>query len=130
MNSKKDQQSFKPDKVFTSMYQKAYQSRKFEGEERPTLNSTSEAEEGRMNENMRVKSAKRPNLFEVLGRSQSRLAATAAVGLRNIETESPLAGKNNYSPDFVSTLNFNFNTNDVFGAKVKKSAAHSLLRSK
>ena len=37
--------------------------------------------------------------------------------------------RNDYTPDFATSLNFNFNTNDIFGARAKKTAAMSLLKS-
>lgn len=37
--------------------------------------------------------------------------------------------RNEYAPDFTTSLNFAFNNNDIFGPRAKKSAAMSLLKS-
>lgn len=119
MHSRKDDDSYKPGKIFTSMYQKAYQSRNFDEGEK-TLKEEAQSEMGKMmSKTMGAKNPQRPNMFEVLGKpplSASQMAAEAEAVSKK--------GKNSYSPDFVSTLNFNFNTNDAFGTRIKKSAAH------
>jgi hypothetical protein len=51
-------------------------------------------------------------------------------GALEVERDLVLCPRNEYTPDFVTSLNFNFNTNDIFGARAKKSAAMSLLKSK
>jgi len=38
--------------------------------------------------------------------------------------------RNDYTPDFSTSLNFNFNAHDVFGARVKKVPVISLIQSK
>ncbi|TNV72571.1 hypothetical protein FGO68_gene4162 [Halteria grandinella] len=126
MNSKKDSEAYKPGKIFTSMYQKAYQSRNFNDDEKP--NEDGSAEMGKlMSKTMGIKTSARPNMFEVLGKSGQAPGTAAQMAA---EAEAVVKkGKNSYSPDFVSTLNFNFNTNDAFGTRIKKSAAQSLLKS-
>jgi hypothetical protein len=58
-------------------------------------------------------------MMELLYRSSQMLDA---------ERDHTLAPKNDYSAPFTTSLNFNFNTNDVFGSA--KKMPNSLIKSK
>jgi len=69
MNSKKDSEAYKPGKIFTSMYQKAYQSRNYNDDEKPNDEDGSNEMCKLMSKTMGIKTSTRPNMFEVLGKS-------------------------------------------------------------
>jgi hypothetical protein len=58
-------------------------------------------------------------MMELLYRSSQMLDA---------ERDHTLAPKNDYSAPFTTSLNFNFNTNDVFGSA--KKTPNTLIKSK
>jgi hypothetical protein len=129
MVSKKDKERYKSSKIFKSMYQKAYHEKGRNDSRNLGKKHQHQTEVVDYEYDIPNTSGKKQGANSGgAGKSVMDLLYRNGVGFNEVDRDTTVYPKNDYAPQFVTSLNFNFNSNDIFGT-TRKSPNPSLLKS-